>query len=92
MLKLKFKDLQNWFGDRGVELDRGDMAKWGNDDKYIWWVPKRNGLNSFFSSEYGVAGKTVLWVPIWSLGAEVENEALIEEVIKDGRFVHPTGG
>jgi hypothetical protein len=85
-MKLSFKRIQHWFGDRGIRLQRSYLKKYGNNNNYIYWMPNNqacnnslNGDGTFFSSEYDL-DNTVLWAIIRSDCFEVEDETYVDKV------------
>ncbi len=88
MKKLTFKDIVNFFGDRGVILKRNFIKKYGNDEKYIYIIPNRAFDFSDYDCDEGqmfettlqttIKEDTVMWFAIHSLYIEIEDEVLLE--------------
>ena len=36
--EMKFKDIQNWFGDRGYEVNKSDFKQWIVKGKYLYYT------------------------------------------------------
>ena len=77
--KLTFKDIKNYFGDRDIVLKRHYIKKYGNDDKYIYWIPNNN-YDTYFSTDLHRNDiETVLWVSINDMYAEIQDEVLLKD-------------
>jgi len=48
---INFKDIQNFFGDRGYTINKGDFIKWGINDEYIYWIPNNKKCDEYLQSE-----------------------------------------
>ena len=78
MKKFTFKDLVNFFGNRGIILRRKYIKKWGNDDTFVYWIPNKDYENNFFATTLYTTEDSVMWC-IWkTLIPEVEDEVLLE--------------
>ena len=79
--KLTYKDLQNWFGERGIELNKGDLKKWGNTNEFIYWIPNDKKCNPNLAHDYCQKkyGTTVIWCALKSICFEVESEDYEDE-------------
>jgi hypothetical protein len=71
--KLTFKQIQDFFGNRGIVILRGHFKKWGNCSNYIYWIPNNNRCSSELMSEG--EGDMVLWTSLRSSYVEIEDEA-----------------
>lgn len=69
--KLTFKDIKNWFGNRGVIVNRNHLIKYWNDDTYIYWKPNNKTCDNSISTHYE---NTVLRANIWSMYFEIDDE------------------
>lgn len=76
--KITFKDIQNFFGDRGIILAEGDFIKWGINDKYVYWIPNNKYCDDYLEAELG-EGKSVLWVSRDNIHLEIEDEVWLKD-------------
>lgn len=79
---LTIKDLENFFGDRGIDFRRRYVLSYGNDDKNIYWIPNPE-YDTYFSGEFDNVilphKKTVLWVSRTCIYGEIEDEVPLEK-------------
>lgn len=72
-----FKDIQNFFGDRGIIVNQGDFIKWANDDRYIYWIPNNKKCDESLQS---TNEKSVLWTSLKNMYVEIEDEILLKNI------------
>lgn len=84
---MSFKDIQAWFGNRGIQLESHFVKKIDHDEENIYWIPNRDveleeweeDDGSFFASDICTSDDTVAWCPIWSICAELEDEVTLDK-------------
>jgi hypothetical protein len=87
-----FKNLQDWFGDRGEIVEEKDFKKWAvykidvsplyksahgsNPRLWLFWIPKKNPSNCWLENEFPHIPGIVCALPLQSMYIE---GAYIEE-------------
>ena len=84
-MKLTFKQIQDWFGDRGFEVKEGDFLNWGNDDKYIYWIPNNKKCHPYLASEDD-NNKNALYCVINSMWCEVVDDVPVDKLPNGFKF------
>lgn len=76
--QITFKDIQNFFGDRGIILKKDDFLKWGINDDYIYWIPNNKYCHDYLEAELGNE-KSVLWASRKNIYIEIEDEVWLKD-------------
>lgn len=101
-MKITFKNLQNFFGDRNMILRKRDVKKWGIDEEYIYFVPANKCEDSPFSTTLHhcyvpiddldapckcTLEPTIMWFSRSCLYGEMQNEVLLKDSPYKGKLV-----
>lgn len=74
--KITFENIQNHFGDRGIELLDGAFKLWQVDNNYIYWIPNNEILRETGADELCADSDTsdqILWCAKKSMCIEVQD-------------------
>lgn len=76
MREITFKDIQNFFGDRGIIIKAGHLLRWGIDNKYVYWIPNNKKCDAYLARETDTQDlmEYTLFTSRRSLCIEIEDE------------------
>lgn len=82
-MKLTFEQIQNYFGNRGIFVIPSCFKAYGNNDKYIYWIPntkEMDELEARLGHDYPEDEGKVLWVSRRCMYGEIEDTQFEENV------------